>query len=444
MRLFIVTFILLASIGVAPAFAALAGQAGGIQITSQRAESHFPDDMRFYLTARSPNEINEVRVYFKRSGRSAGSAYRTVQFTPGTNITGESVLRTGLGDAYIPPGTEFEYYFEVRDRAGSVLRGASQPFVYMDSRLSWQSVTSGLVTVYYYGAQGEANATAILKAAEDTLKRMGPVLGVAPAKPMRIVAYSNYSDMSGALPFRAKAVEQQLVTEGQAFSEERVLLVLASGANSDGVAEHEFAHLLVAEAAGSSIAFVPSWLNEGLAEYANPVPVPSYDSALRRAVQDDRVKPLWHLSTFSGTPQDIIVFYGQGSAVVQHLLDTYGQAKMAELFLAVQSTLDIDQALQRVYGFDQYGLDSQWRKSVGLTALPPRATAVPPSATLPAGSTPAATPVAAAPDATGRPASAPAQPGAAGCNGSAPDLAWLGLLGLVLGISAVRLRAARD
>ena len=56
-----------------------------------------------------------------------------------------------------------------------------------------------------------------------------PVLGIAPTEPLRIVAYNNYRHMSSALPFRSQAVQEQLQTQGMAFSDEQVLLVPVNG-----------------------------------------------------------------------------------------------------------------------------------------------------------------------------------------------------------------------
>jgi hypothetical protein len=425
-------------------------QGGQIEVTEEGVESHFPDDIRFFLSARGPEEIHEVRVYFKRSSQTSGSSYRALTITPGTSVSGEAVIRVGLGNGYIPPGTEYQYYFEVRDRGQRVLRTPSKTFLYEDTRLQWRTVTHELITVYYSGGVTEARAQTVLEASREALDRMKPVLGIEPTRPLRIVAYGSYQDMSGALPFRARAVEEQLVTEGQAFTEERVLLVLASGTGSDlrGITAHEFAHLLVAEAAGKAVARVPAWLNEGLAEYANPVPSDSYEQALRRAIDDGRLRPLWHLTAFGGTPEDIIIGYGHASSVVDYLVSTYGQAKVAEVFRAIQTTLDIDRALEQVYGFDQYGVDAGWRQSVGLQPLPPRQTAEP-SPTPGAAPTPSAGPAStpAAPGATAvppappnTPTSRPVPPGAAGCNGTAADLAWLALLGAVAGMLVAKRR----
>jgi hypothetical protein len=252
--------------------------------------------------------------------------------------------------------------------------------------------------------------------------------------------------MTAALPFRSQAVQEQLQTEGQAFSEVRVLLVLGVSPTIRGITSHEFTHLLVHEAAGGAISQVPDWLNEGLAEFANLDPTDSYDRALRNAIFTRRLRPLWYQRTFSGKPDDIIIAYGQARSVVQFLVAKHGPAKIAELFRSLQKTLDIDKALEEVYGFDQHGLDSQWRLALGLDPLPPpqeverqlqaRAEATPTSEPTPT-PTVEPTPVAA----SGREPERKASPGCAAPNNprsTASDLAWLVLLAGPMVLLSVR------
>ncbi len=155
-----------------------------------------------------------------------------------------------------------------------------------------------------------------------------------------------------------------------AFSDERVLLVHGFDPTVTGTVSHEFTHLLVGEAAGPARTQVPSWLNEGLAEYGNIDPTDDYDAALRYGIFTRRIKPLWYQGAFGGTPEDIIIAYGQARSVVGYMIGTYGPDRMAALFPVLQRTLNIDQALLEVYGMDQFGLDSAWRESLGLDPLP--------------------------------------------------------------------------
>ena len=354
-------------------FSAPAAQAdeGNIEVVEAKAESQFPDGILFSVVANSPDEIDDIRVFFSKVDQKGRSAYRSVDFEPGNSVVGVSLLPSGGGGAdYFPPGTKIKYSFEVRDKAGAVLRTEPQEFVYEDSRFEWLTVVEDLITVYYYGEYVRDRAETVLEAAQQNLERMLPVLGIAPTEPLRIVSYNNYRHMSSALPFRSQAVSEGLQTQGMAFSAERVLLVHGFDPTVTGTVSHEFTHLLVAEAAGAAISQVPSWLNEGLAEYGNVDPTDDYDAALRYGIFTRRIKPLWYLSAFGGTPEDIIIAYGQGRSVVFYLINTYGEERMAALFPVLQRTLDIDQALLEVYGMDQFGLDSAWRESLGLEPLP--------------------------------------------------------------------------
>ena len=343
---------------------------GNIEVVEAVAESQFPDGIKFSVIANSVDEIDDIRVFFSKVDQQGRSAYRSVDFEPGTNIVGETVLPSGRGGDYFPPGTKIEYSFEVRDKAGAVVRTEPKEFVYQDNRFEWLTVVEDLITVYYYGEYVRDRAVTVLEAAKANLEKMLPVLGIAPTEPLRIVSYNNYRHMVPALPFRSQAVSEGLQTQGMAFSNERVLLVHGFDPTVTGTVSHEFTHLLVGEAAGPALSQVPSWLNEGLAEYGNIDPTDDYDAALRYGIFTRRIKPLWYLGAFSGTPEDIIIAYGQGRSVVQYMISTYGEARMAALFPVLQRTLNIDAALLEVYGMDQFGLDSAWRTALGLEPLP--------------------------------------------------------------------------
>ncbi len=391
----IIAFIILTSLAAGLLISADAAHADGheILVTSQGAESQFPDGVRFFIQASSPDEIVDIRVFFKKIGQTSRSSYRALEFSPGKVINGETLMRSRSGGEYIPPGTRIEYSFEIQDSAGRELRTEAEVFIYLDTRFEWGTVTDGLITVFYQGEAMADRAQIMLEIAGTTLNRMRPVLGIDPKDPLHIVTYDDYRDMSIALPFRSQATATQLITQGMAFKEERVLLVLGADRSFEGTTSHEFTHLLVADAAGRAVSRVPAWLNEGLAEYGNVINSDDYDRYLQRAIEEDELRPLWHLGTFSGTPSDIILSYGQGKSVVEYLIVTYGEAQMVELIRGIKRTFDIDKALELVYGFDQYGLDSEWRLSLGIEPLPPPETRKPRVTPIPESTpTPDATP----------------------------------------------------
>ena len=437
---------------------------GNIEVLESAAESRFPDSINFYIKARSVTPIDDIRVYFRLASGAKGRAYRVAEFEPGEEVTAEAELLTRTGTNYIPPGTIIEYSFEVWDKEGRVHRTPPEELMYMDHRFEWQSISSGPVTVYYYGDLDEQRAASVLAAAEKATERMLPLLGIEITKPLQIIIYTRYSDMSSAIPFRSHAHSANLITEGMAFSNERVLLVHTPGMSADGTVAHEFVHLLVAQAAGKAHEEVPAWLNEGLAEYGNIDPNAGYDSFLRKGISSGRLNPLWYQNRFVGKPEDILIAYGQAYSVVRHLVSKYGETSIAELFKEFQDTRDIDEALQLVYGFDQRGLDAEWRKSLGLEPLADpepeveekpevRPTSTTPPTTVRPTSTIAATPVPPTPAAAARalPTLGPTSTGensptrSAGCGasdagGSASSSGWLLVLLVPLAAMACRKR----
>jgi hypothetical protein len=342
----------------------------GIEVTEISAESRFPDGIRFSVKARSNHEIDEIRVFLRILGANIGTAYRVVEFEPGSAVSGEASLLSGTGGNYIPPGTLIRYSFEVRDKGGGLHRTDDQEMMYTDDRFDWETTASDLITVFYYDGEAE-KAQGVLDAANQAMDRMAPVLGLESSDPMRIMTYTKYADMLPAIPFRSQATREQLITEGLAFAEQRVLLVFNPDASAQGTVAHEFTHLLVAQAAGRGHRQLPSWLNEGLAEYSNVNSGFSYETSLRRAIEADRVNPLWYQRTFVGKPGEIIVAYGQASSVVNHMISRYGNEKMAELMQAMHATQDVDRALERVYNLDTHTLDAEWREALGMDPLEP-------------------------------------------------------------------------
>lgn len=362
-----------ATISFAPGGPSVAkAQEAELRIVNHRVQTDFPTDVKFFVEVAGPDEIEEVRVYMKTIGQTSRSDYRQVEFEPGNVVSGEAELLTS-GNNYVPPGTRLAYSFEVTDKAGRTLRTEDEVFVYLDTRFEWLSVSEGIVTVYYNNPLVESRAEHVLETALASMEITGPLLGIDPDMPLHIVTYHNYQDMVGALPFRSQATRERLVTAGMAFDKERVLLVHSGSSSVTGTTAHEFVHLLVGDALGRAYPQVPAWLNEGLAEYGS---IHSgerdiLNSRVERAIADGSLRPLSHLGSYSGTPDEILYAYAHGESVVTFMVEEYGEERMAELMRALARTFDIDAALEEVYGLDQHGLDSAWREAIGLEPLPP-------------------------------------------------------------------------
>ena len=345
-----------------------ASDTDAIRYVSEKITSQFPDGIFFEVVFESTSPIDEIRVSYKSENTST-SSYGYMDLEPSLTVEGEFFLNTsGSGASFVPPGTAFIYSFEARNSTGDVLKTIDKEFIYLDQRFEWGSMSENSITVFYYGPT-KNRAEQMLQASVEAVERMANVLDVSNVRPINIMAYNNYRHMVGALPPSSQAVREGLKTEGQAFTAFRVLLVLAMGEDFLGVTSHEITHVIVDDAAATASSIVPSWLNEGLAEYGNVAPTDSYDRALLYGIYTRRIKPLWHLQSFDGEPDDIMIAYGQGKSVVAYLIDLYGSDAIATLMKELRRELSIDRALTKVYGFDQSGLDSAWRNSIGMNPI---------------------------------------------------------------------------
>ncbi|MDO8569058.1 MAG: peptidase MA family metallohydrolase [Dehalococcoidales bacterium] len=351
-------------------------QDGTILVKSSDVHAQFPDGIAFEIAAQTvaPATIKEIKLDMKVKGSGRGS-YAYLDFTPDTSVTGKYLLRTG-GAQYKPVGSLFEYRFLITDSAGRILETEPATFLYLDNRFTWDKVSQGVVEVYYHGSARE-RAQTVLKASVEAISKMGALLGVTREQPIRVIGYNSPAEMAPALPFQAKAVQTELLTQGQAWHEYGVLLELISDPLADGVAGHELTHMLVDDAAKGAYVNIPSWLNEGLAEYGNANPGYSYDVIMAKAIAAGQLLPLRHMQSPPGIPQQTLLFYGQSRSVVRYLVNTYGDAKLKDLFGAFRQGLPIDEALKKTYGFDQDGLDNAWRVSLNLPPLTAAPTSIP-------------------------------------------------------------------
>lgn len=410
---------------------------GGIALLSETVAGEFPDGIRFDLRLTSEADIQEIAARLRIGQRTFGEyEYLDIEQPDADGSVSASLFfRTDTAARYIPPGTIIRYNFEIEDVDGGRLDTDVQEFVYQDGRFEWDEVSDGIVTVAYHGPV-RSRAESVLGAIQETLATMGPLLGAGVDEPISVTMYNNWPEMRSALPPTSATLRRELVTEGQAHSEEGVLLVLGGARRARGVAAHEVTHILVFRAGEGVLGSVPSWLNEGLAEYGNIDPGESYSRALRYAIATDNLLPITAMRSQPGNPQDVIIFYGQARSIVRYMVDEFGEEKMRELMATLKGGRNIGNAVQLVYGVSLIELENMWRDRLGVShrQAPSDASALPTAVPTPAigllsldalragGANPTAAPAETPPTATPQPSAAvqpPQQPTAA----SAPQAA---------------------
>jgi hypothetical protein len=363
------------------AVVAPAGSAqGGIEVTAADVVNSFPEEVVFRLSAHSEASIEEVTLHYQILPDGV-MAYGRPDLTPGERVQVDFHLKgNDPPRSYLAPGAQIDYFWEVEDGAGNKLTTDPVTFVYEDIRFSWESASEGNVSVYWYvGSRSSAESS--LGVARDTLDKMSALLGVTVDYPVKVWIYDNYQDMLPALVRRSEAHEQQVVVAGERVSSDTILM---QGEGADDTLRHELTHIVTHVAGEGPYGSLPTWLDEGTAMYGQSEPGEGYTSALDRAVERDIVLSVRSMTSPTGDPSKVGLFYGQAWSLVDFLIETHGSAKFAELFATFKEGSTVDKALLKVYGFDQGGLEDAWRASLGLTPrqTPAITRTVTPAATL--------------------------------------------------------------
>jgi hypothetical protein len=370
----------------AAGLAAGPARAQGIEVTAQDVANSFPDEIVFRLSVSSDADIQKVTVHYEILPDGV-PAYGVPQFEPGPQAQVDFHLNANDGQLYLAPGAEILYHWEIEDAAGDKLSTEPATFVYQDTRYDWESASEGNVSVHWYGG---GDAESYLRVARDTLDRMSALLGAEVDFPVKVWVYDSNDDMLAALPRRSEGQEIERRTAGVRVASDTVLMLADGGGD---ILRHELTHVVTSVAGEGPYGGLPAWLDEGTAMYAQSEPGEGFTSTLEGAVDRDRLLSVRSMTSPTGDPDKVTLFYGEAWSLVSFMVEEYGEEKFAQLYAVFKDGSTTDNALQQVYGFDQEGLEDAWRASLGL-APRQRATATPtPTATATPGlPSPSATP----------------------------------------------------
>jgi hypothetical protein len=350
-----------------------------IGVGSEDVANSFPDEIVFRISANSAAaDINKVTLRYQILPDGV-PAYGVPQFEPGRQVQIDFHLETNDGGIYIAPGTQILYHWEVEDAAGNTLSTEDTTFVYEDTRFDWKgtAIEGGVsVSVHWYGG---GDVQSYLRVAADTLDRMSALLGARVEFPVKVWVYDDNDDMLAALPRRSEGQEIERRTAGVRVASDTVLMLADGGGD---ILRHELTHVVTKVAGEGSYGDLPAWLDEGTAMYGQSEPGEGFTSALDAAVERDNVLSVRSMTSPTGDPDKVTLFYGEAWSLVNFLVGEYGEEKFAQLYSVFKDGSTTDNALQQVYGFDQGGFEDAWRVSVGLEPRQ-RATATPTPATTP-------------------------------------------------------------
>ncbi|MCB8984844.1 MAG: hypothetical protein H6659_13525 [Ardenticatenaceae bacterium] len=393
---------------------------------------NYPNDVRFVLELPPDTAVTQATLRYDVDKVSCldAAAQVPVELTASQNgLTADwTWVMSRSGNP--PPGTSLWWEWVLTDDAGEQTTTPRQSLTFTDGRFDWQTVSEDGITLHWY--RGADVGPLLLDAAVAGLARLENDMGIELQNDVQFYIYGSAADMRDAVLY------VQDWAGGVAFDEYNTILI---GVSPDSAADwgrstvrHELAHLVTGQFARSCVGGSrPTWLEEGLAVYAEGEPTADIRAALDQAQAANNFAPLRSLNgSFPAHSDEAGSAYAQSYSVVDYLLATYGRAAMQDLLLALAAGRSTDQALQQVYGVNVDGLEAEWRAARGLperpyppTPTPISAAAVPTIAPL---GRPASLPTPAAAAATPPPASS--SPGVSVCGLGLAPLLLLGGLGV--------------
>jgi hypothetical protein len=275
----------------------------------------------------------------------------------------------------LPSGATVEWTWTVTDENGATTTTPLQSYTFIDDRFNWQTIARDRVTLSWY--EGDDVGPLLHDAAVASLARLEEEMGIELQQDVSLFIYGTSSDLRDAL------VYAQEWTGGIAFSQYNVILL---GVEPEiavswgvGAVSHELAHLVVGQFGRSCVGGSrPTWLNEGLAMYAEGEPDGVIRADLRAGIEEDQFFPLRSLGgAFPAHGSGASMAYSQSYSIVDYMLRVHGQAAMQALLLEIAAGETADVALQTVYGVDSDGLEKAWRAAIGAAPRTPPPTPTP-------------------------------------------------------------------
>jgi hypothetical protein len=358
-----------------PALAVVTGERAvaqeAITVVSDSPTNEFPRGVTFNIEFRAPAPVSEVRLRYELAPDGTGAS--AVADCNGTStITCSHTLISGNG-IFVIPGAQITYRWDIEDEAGNQLSTEDRLYVHEDTRFTFETISEGIVTVYYHSGR-RTQAEAVLGAAVETFDDIGGLLHVDVTFPVKVFLYTTAEEMAPAIApggqGRGVAILGEVVYSDTA-------MVSADSATLD-IARHEIAHIITREASRGPFG-VPDWMNEGISVFAQTDALSGHGAALNAAIDADRVLSMKELSSSAtGSLADTVgLYYAQAGSIVGYLVNTYGEEKFAELVRTFKEGSTPDDAFESVYGFDALGLENEWRASVGLGPRSASATPTP-------------------------------------------------------------------
>jgi hypothetical protein len=336
----------------------------GFSITLSDPKVDFPASIEFKIVAESDAEITDMTLQYRmdKVGLLPVTSVVFPAFVAGEKTSAEwkwDMTQTGG----LPPGADLSYWWSLEDASGHKADTPVKALSFDDGRHEWKEAQSSSFNLYWY--KGDSHfAQQLVAAGEEALRRLEDDIGAKPERTIEVYVYGSTKALQGSLIF------PQEWTGGLAYTEYGIVALGVSTEQlgwGEGAMAHEMAHLVVHQVTMNGYGIVlPSWLDEGLAMYAEGELSSDFASALSSAAKRGRLDSVQSLSSsFPAQTAAATLAYAESYSLVEYLLDHKGgRENMLDLLGATRNGSGYEEALQDVYGLSISQLDSQWRQSL--------------------------------------------------------------------------------
>jgi len=334
----------------------------GLAVLDSSVETEFPLKLNFSLSVQSGTNITDIRLHYTvdRMSYAQVTSEVYIEFVPAATVDVSwawDMRKTGG----MPPSSIVEYWWTVTAVDGDKVTTEPVRVRFDDTRHQWYRLAEGKVTIYWY-REDESFAREIMATTQQVLVRLAEDTGAELKNPVRMFIYASAQDLQGAMIF------PQEWTGGVAFTRYGTIAIGIPPGRLDWgrrAIAHELTHLVTHQMTFNPYNNLPTWLEEGLAMYAEGTMEPVYTSLLNKAVAEDNLISVRSLSSpFSAYAEESSLAYAQSYSLVEFLIRNHGQSKMFELLNTFQQGSSYDGALDKVYDFDMDGLNSLWRRHI--------------------------------------------------------------------------------
>jgi len=331
-----------------------------VLVSSYAHDINFPEEILFSIEGSSKVQLLEIKLVLQ-IGNSGVITYRYVkvdQDIETNGFEGTTTLATN-GRSYIPSGVSIKYYFEVTDAQENNYYTHPTNFTYLDPRYSWKSMNIDPITVHWHGfSEDEVYET--IQRTRGQVSRIRDIVGVDEVQPIKGIIINTPGEALKTFPPVSEAATRDGLYGGFAFKDYDLFMVGGLNANS---MIHETVHLIVGQSIDSPFSKIPAWLNEGLAmHFESQTPIRAHEITER--IRKGDLPSLSTMKSVPGRPEDVRLFYAQSNAIVEHMMDKFGEHKMPELLSELKSGSDIESSLKKVYGLTSVELQEDWEENL--------------------------------------------------------------------------------